>query len=361
MTNSTNQKTVPYRRIATEEAWATPEMIGMYEEVLKSGKLNDPGFNSMWGFYRSSTSPRAQAIKERIEDLEGRRLREMDELGIDMQLLLLTAPGPQVFDAATGSALAISTNDQLAETIGRHPTRFDGLAAVAPQDPTAAAREVERAVGRLGLKGVVINSHIQGEYLDDSKFWDILAACEALDVPLYIHPNTPSPQMVQPFMPRELTGAVFGFACETALHALRMMVAGVFDRFPKLKLVLGHCGEGLPYWLYRLDYMHEGIVRSNRSEGAKPLKRSLSEVIRQNVWCTNSGMAWAPPIMYCHQVMGPDRILYAMDYPYQVEAQEVRAMDALPMSDEHKRMFFQTNAESLFKLKSLDKQVGSAP
>jgi 2,3-dihydroxybenzoate decarboxylase len=340
----------PYRRIAAEEGWCTPELMRMYERIVETRSINDPGFYSLWGFFGTSPSERARTLKDRIQDLEGRRLRDMDELGIDMQLLMLTAPGVQVFDAATGTALAASTNDHMAETIRRHPTRFDGLAAVAPQDPQAAAKEIQRAVNQLKLKGVVINSHTQGEYLDDTKFWDIFAACEALDVPLYIHPNTPSPQMVEPFLSRALGEAIYGFACETGLHVLRMIVAGVFDRFPKLRLVLGHCGEGLPYWLYRIDFMHAGIVRSDRCEGAKPLQRTPGEVIRQNVWVTNSGMCWAPPVMYCHQVLGADRVLYAMDYPYQVVADEVRAMDALPLSDEHKKMFFQTNAEQLFRL-----------
>jgi 2,3-dihydroxybenzoate decarboxylase len=267
-----------------------------------------------------------------------------------MQLLMLTAPGVQVFDAGTGTALAASTNDLLADTIRRHPRRFDGLAAVAPQDPQAAAKEIERAVTKLKLRGVVINSHTQGEYLDDPKYWDIFAAAEAQGVPVYIHPNTPSPQMVQPYLSRGLAEAICGFAHETSVHALRIIVAGVFDRFPKLQMVLGHLGEGLPYWLYRIDFMHGGIVRANRCEGAKPLQRTPGEVLRQNFHYTNSGMCWEPAVMYVHQLMGADRLMYAMDYPYQVVADEVAAMDALPLSAEHKKMFFQTNAEKLFQL-----------
>lgn len=349
-----NTQTIPfapaYRRIATEEAWLPPEMAKTYLRAIHDKSIPDPGFQSLWGFFAGSQSERASTLFRRIQDIGDARVRDMDTLGTDMQILSLTCPGVQPFDPATGSALAAATNDQLAEAIRRHPTRFDGLAAVAPQDPKAAAKELERAVTKLGLKGVIINSHINGEYLDDQKFWDVLAAAEALDVPLYLHPNTPSPQMVQPFLPRALDAAIYGFACETGLHALRMIVAGVFDRFPKLQVVLGHLGEALPYWLYRIDFMHGGIVRSDRCPGARPLQRKPSEVLRQNFHYTTSGMCWEPAVMYVHQLMGADRVMYAMDYPYQVLPEEVTAMDALPISAEHKKMFFQTNAERVFRL-----------
>ncbi len=339
-----------YKRIATEEAWATPELVQRYVKIIETRSIDDPGFYNLWGFFGTSQTPRARDLFERVQDMGARRLADMDATGIDMQLLLLTSPGVQVFDAPTATALAISTNDQLAETIRRHPTRFAGLAAVAPQAPAAAARELERGVQKLGLKGAVINSHTQGEYLDDEKFWDIFAAAEALDVPLYIHPNTPSPQMIEPFLSRCLDAAIYGFAAETGLHVMRLIVSGVFDRFPKLKIVLGHLGEGLPYWLYRIDFMHAGIVRSNRSAGARPLQKKPSDYLRENFWYTTSGMPWEPAISFVQSLMGHERVLYAMDYPYQYVAEEVTAMDRLPISDAHKKMFFQTNAETLFKL-----------
>lgn len=339
-----------YRRIATEEAWATPELVKHYQRILETRSIDDPGFYNLWGFFGTSPSPRAQDLLARIQDLEDRRLADMDATGVDLQLLLLTSPGVQVFDAGTAVGLAASTNDQLSELIRRRPQRFAGLAAIAPQAPAEAARELQRAVNTLGLKGAVINSHTQGEYLDDEKFWEIFAAAEALDVPVYIHPNTPSPQMIQPFLSRCLDAAIYGFAAETGLHALRLIVSGVFDRFPKLKIVLGHLGEGLPFWLYRIDFMHAGIVRSNRSEGARPLKKRPSDYLRENFHYTTSGMPWQPAISFVQQQMGMDRVMYAMDYPYQYVAEEVAEMDALPLSDEHKKMFFQGNAEALFKL-----------
>ena len=339
-----------YRRIATEEAWCTPELMQRYQALLDAGTHGDPGFQNLWGFFAKSQSPRARDLYQRVQDLEGRRLADMDAAGIDMQLLMLTAPGVQIFDPATACALATSTNDQLADVVARHPARFSGLAAFAPHAPREAAAEIERAVSRLGLKGALVNSHTQGRYMDDEFFWPIFEACEALDVPLYIHPNTPSPQMVEPFLSRCLDAAIYGFQAETGLHAMRLIVSGLFDRFPRLKIVLGHLGEGLPFWLNRMDFMHAGIVRSGRSEGARALQRKPSDYLRENFYYTNSGMPWEPAITFVQQQMGHDRVMYAMDYPYQYEPDEVKAMDQLPLSPEQRRQFFQTNAERIFKL-----------
>jgi 2,3-dihydroxybenzoate decarboxylase len=275
----------------------------------------------------------------------------MDATGIALQILSLTAPGVQIFDADTAFAFARNANDQLAAAIAKHPTRYTGLAAIAPQNPTEAAKELERGVTKLGLKGAIVNSHTRGEYLDDEKFWDILAAAESLDVPIYIHPTTPPNSMIRPFLDRGLDGAVYGFAVETGLHALRLVVSGAFDRFPKLKLVLGHLGEGLPYWLFRIDFMHGGSVRSGRYGARQPkLSRKPSEYLRENVFYTTSGMAWAPPIRYVQSVMGIDRVLYAQDYPYQYVPDEVTVTDELDLSFDDHKAFYQTNAERLFKL-----------
>ena len=143
--------------------------------------------------------------------------------------------------------LSVLANDQLAEAVTRHPDRFAGMAAVAPQDPAHAAKELERAVTKLGMRAVVINSHTHGEYLSDQKFWPILEAAEALDVPLYLHPQTPPREMIQPFLDAGLDGAVFGFGVETGFHALRLISSAAFDRFPKLQVILGHMGEALPF------------------------------------------------------------------------------------------------------------------
>ncbi len=338
-----------YLRIATEEAWATAELLDGYKKILEDGSYDDPGFISLWGHYAGNLTDRPLFIRERLPDMGERRIKDMDDTGIARQILLLTSPGVQVFDRDTAVGLARDSNDQLEEAVRKHPDRYTGLAAFAPQDPAEAAREIERSV-KLGMKGAVVNSHTHNEYLDDPKFYAIFEACEHLDVPLYIHPQTPSRQMIQPFMERGLDGAIFGFAVETGLHLLRIVVAGVFDRFPKLQIVVGHLGEGLPFWLYRLDYMHAAGMKANRYKSIAPLERKISEYMQQNVYVTTSGMPSVPSIMLCQQVLGIDRVLYAMDYPYQFVPEEVAMSDALPISDNDKLKFFQTNAEKVFNL-----------
>jgi 2,3-dihydroxybenzoate decarboxylase len=273
----------------------------------------------------------------------------MDSTGVAMHVLSLTSPGVQVFDAATAVAFARSSNDQLAAAVRKYPARFAGLAAVAPQDPPEAAKELERGVRTLGLKGAILNSHTLGEYLDDPKFWDIFAAAEALDVPLYLHPNSPSAGLIQPLLQRGLDGAIYGFGVDTGMHLLAIITSGVFDRFPKLRIVVGHLGEALPFWLFRLDYMHRATVNSKRYAVLKPLQRKISEYLKENVYVTSSGMAWAPAIQFCQQVLGTERVLYAMDYPYQFEASEVIEMDAVG-TDLDRKKFYELNARAVFKL-----------
>ena len=269
--------------------------------------------------------------------------------GIARQVISLTAPGVQVLAPGQAVAMATVANDRLAEACRRYPDRFTGLTAVAPQDPSAAAREIERGVS-LGFKGVIINSHTHGEYLDDQKFWPILEAAEALDSPIYLHPTTPPRTMIQPLLEAGLDGAIYGFAVETGMHLLRLITAGVFDRFPRLRVVLGHLGEALPFWLYRLDFMHAATVRSGRYDAVRPIVGKPSDYLRRNVWVTTSGMAWHPAIMFCRDVLSHDRVLYAMDYPYQYVIDEVSIQDDLPIDDAAKKAFFQTNAEQLFGL-----------
>jgi 5-carboxyvanillate decarboxylase len=338
-----------YLRIATEEAFAPPELLAAWREMLAAGSVDDPGFRSLWGFYLSSDSERATSLRERLQDLGQRRLADMDATGIDRQIISLTAPGTQIFDAGRAVAMATLANDQLAEACRAHPDRYTGLTAIAPQHPKAAAAEIERGA-KLGFKGVIINSHTQDEYLDDPKFWPIFEAAEALDTPVYLHPNTPSRGLIGPLLDAGLDGAIFGFAVETGMHLLRMIVAGVFDSFPALRLVVGHLGEALPFWLFRLDYMHAATLRSRRYPQWRELGGKPSDYMRRNVWVTTSGMAWAPAIMFTREVLGGDRVLYAMDYPYQFVADEVTVQDQLPLDPPDKKAFFQTNAERVFRL-----------
>jgi 5-carboxyvanillate decarboxylase len=339
-----------YLRIATEEAFTPPELIRLWLDMVDRGSCDDPGFLSLWGFYGRSTSERPRFVIDRLQDLGERRLADMDAAGIDRQVLSLSSPGTQVLDRGTAVSMAVLANDQLAQACRQYPDRFSGLTAIAPQDPGHAAAEIERGSRELGFHGVIINSHTNGEYLDDPKFWPILEAAQACDSPIYLHPNTPSRGMIGPMLEAGLDGAIFGFAVETGMHLLRLITSGALDRFPRLRIVVGHLGEALPFWLYRLDYMHAATVGARRYESMRPIDRKPSDYLRDNVWVTTSGMAWAPAIQFCRQVLGADRVLYAMDYPYEYVPDEVRYQDDLPLTTAEKKEFFQTNAERLFGL-----------
>lgn len=340
----------PYKRIATEEAWAPEEMMKLYREEIETKAIGEPGFHSLWGFF-TGTSEKAQAHQRRISDLGEVRLKDMDDSGIDIQVISLTSPGVQIFEPKMASSLATRFNDELAEGIAKHPDRFVGLAAFSPLDPSNAAKELERSVTKLGLRGGILNSHTMGTYLDDEKYWEIFEAAEALDVPIYLHPNTPSPQMLQPFVERGLDAAIYGFSCETGLHALRLLVSGLFDRFPKLQIILGHCGEALPYWLYRIDYMHGHVSTTGRYPNVGPLKRRAKEYLSENFIYTNSGVGWAPPVKFVQEVISPDRMMYAMDYPWQFVPEEVGILEeTLGLDDAGMKQFFEDNARRVFKI-----------
>lgn len=339
----------PYKRIATEEAWLPPEIMRLYQKEIAEKTINDPGFNQLWGFF-AGDSELATNHRRRIVTLGEERIADMDGSGIDVAVLSLSSPGVQLFDPATATSLARDANDQLAEGMKAHPDRYVGLAAFSPLDPENAAKELERGVTKLGLRGGILNSHTLGTYLDDEQYWAIFEAAEALGVPIYLHPNTPSPQMIQPFLTRALDAAVYGFACETGLHALRLMVAGLFDRFPKLQIVLGHCGEALPYWLYRIDYMHTRISTNNRHPNVKPLKRRAWDYLCDNFHYTSSGVGWAPPVQFIIDVVGPDRMMWAQDYPWQFVPGETGALDAMQIPAEQKKAFFEDNARRLFRI-----------
>ncbi len=339
-----------YVRIATEEAFATAELFDCYRRIIEKKSVDDPGFYSLWGHYLIDKGPRATDIRRKLLDLGEERLRDMDSCGIARQIVSLTAPGVQILDTATATSIATLANDQLAEAVARHPDRYTGLAAMAPQDPARAAGEIERAVSDLGFHGVILNSHTHGEYFDDPKFWEIFEVVEQLDVPIYLHPNTPSPRLIGPMLDRGLDGAIFGFAVETGLHLLRIIVSGVFDRFPKVRIVVGHLGEALPFWLFRLDFMHAAMVKAARYPGVRPLRKRPSDYLRENVWITTSGMAWEPAIMFVRSVIGADHVMYAMDYPYQFVPAEVEVTDKLPITVAEKKAFYQGNAESVFAL-----------
>jgi 2,3-dihydroxybenzoate decarboxylase len=318
--------------------------------MVKDGTA-DKGVTSLWGFYARSPSERATTILERLLDLGSQRLRHMDETGIDKAVLALTAPGAQpLTDLGEARGLAQRANDYLAENVAAHKDRYIGMTTVAPQDPTWSASEIVRGARELNFKGVQINSHTQGEYLDHPKFDPIFRALADTGQPLYIHPSSPPDAMIGPMLEGGLDGAIFGFGVEVGLHLLRLITSGIFDRYPDLQIMVGHMGEALPFWIYRIDYMHQATVRSKRYPFMKPLKKTILEYLRSNVLITTSGVAWAPAILFTQQVVGEGRVMYAMDYPYQFHADEVRTHDNLDIPLATKQKLMQTNAERWFRL-----------
>ncbi|HEY2507691.1 MAG TPA: amidohydrolase family protein [Streptosporangiaceae bacterium] len=331
------------RRIATEEAFSIPEVAAALQQWAGSAGPLEPDQDSV-NFLFGEDRPGPRRIRRQLLDV-AERLAIMDAHGVDMHLLSLTAPGVQTLPAGQAAALAARVNDWLAETIAARPHRFAGLAAVAPQDPVAAAAEVHRAMRDLRLNGVVINSHTGSEYLDEPKFWPIFEAAAELGAPVYLHPRTPSAPMAAPYRKYGLETAIFGFQAEAGLHALRLICSGVFDRFPELRIVLGHLGEGLPFWLWRLDALHP--VRS--SHPPRPaLELTPSEYFRRNFMITTSGMNWHPALAFCLEVVGADNIMWAIDYPYQDTEGSVRFLDDAPMPLADKHKIFHGNAERVF-------------
>ena len=323
------------KRISTEEGFTTQEVLDA------SRKLGPPPGGGLM-----SQGVIGGPLLAPLLDLGAGRIAGMDADRVDLQLLLLSAPGVQNFDAPTGVAIARSVNDRLADAIRANPTRLQGLAAIAPQDPTAAADELARAVKTLKLKGAVINSHTHGEYLDDPKFWPIFEAAESLDVPIYIHPRDPAPQMAGPLAIPGFAVS-WGFNVETGTHALRLIGSGVFDRFPKLRIVLGHMGETIPFLLHRIDnrFFWEQQVFHRAA-----LKRAPSEYFLDNFVITTSGMNYKAPLMASLAEMGTDKVLFAADYPFEVQKDAVASMDAMGLAPDLLKKVFQTNAERVFKL-----------
>ena len=335
----------PYQRIATEEAWTFPELVKAQTDYLASGESDDKSL-AMAGMFASMPQ-----LQDMLQDLGDLRLAHMDEYGIDRQLLLLTSPGVQVVRPGEGTPLAREANDIAADACARHPDRFSALAAFDPRDVDGSVKELERAMKGLRLNGAVLNSHFQGRYLDEAEYWPILEALEALDAPLYIHPT--APYMAPQYAARGFTGALGGFPHDVWIHTMGLIFSCAFDRFPKLKLVIGHLGECLPLHLYRFDWMQsnaDGVPGLRGGQPAVTLEHPVSHYFHNNIWITTSGVGWEPAIRFCMEVMGPERVLYAMDYPYQQSSDEVAAYDAMDLSPEHKKMLMEGNARAVFNL-----------
>jgi len=323
-----------------------------YIEYIRSRKeppretVNKEASNLLMWYNNELFSPRTYDIDNKMLDMGEGRLRDMDKNGIDMHVLSLSPPGVQAFEAADGVAWAKRLNDELAEAVNKYPDRYAGMACIAPQDPAEAAAEIERGVTKLGMKGVSIDSHARNEYLDERRYWPIFEMAEKLNVPVYLHPDMPSVGMLKPYADYgfAMAGPALGYAAEVALHTMRLIYGGLFDRCPNLKMVLGHLGEGLPFFLDRIDY----FWRMAWQGGSPKLQRKPSDVIKENFTVTISGMFYLPAFMCCYMALGADHIAFGVDYPYEKNEEAVRFMESLQIPESDKEKICHLNAERLF-------------
>lgn len=296
-------------------------------------------------------------LKHRITDIHGDRLREMDKAGIEMTLLSLNAPAVQaIVDTRRAVDVARRSNDYLASEVAKNPKRFQGLAALAMQDPDDATREIERAVKQLGFRGALVNGFSQAEdpnkpiYLDDARYNGFWARVAELDVPFYLHPRNPLPQDARIYDGHPwLMGPTWGFAQETAVHALRLMCSGLFDRHPGLQIVLGHMGENLPFAIWRCDNRNKWLNQPPKY----PAKRLLSEYFQDNFYITVSGNFSTPALLCSMQVIGSSRILFSTDWPFEAIDEAAQWFDACPISAADLTRIGRTNSLELFKLQDV--------
>jgi 2,3-dihydroxybenzoate decarboxylase len=287
---------------------------------------------------------------DRLYDRGPLRLEQMDAAGIDFQILSLFDPGVQdETDVAKAIDLARRANDDLAESVRGNPSRFGGFATLATQDPDAAAAELERAVTELGLVGGLINGHCQGRYLDDPAYEGMFGRAEEIGAPIYLHPTTPHPAVMEawfnPYVNDGLHLASWGFAAETGTHVLRLIYSGLFDKFPRLQMIIGHLGEMLPFAAYRTDRYY-GLGGDGGSKNR--LQHLPSDYLRNNFHVTTSGN-FCPSAFACTlEVLGADRVMFSVDYPMDDNQTGAEFMASFPMDDETRRKVSSENAIRLF-------------
>jgi 5-carboxyvanillate decarboxylase len=333
--------------IAVEEHFMTPALAQAAGIYLASDAAAGSGWREAGAAL--SDENRERGGREALDLGEG-RIAAMDAAGVELAVLSVsTVANLQMLDPAEGAALAREANDELAQAVRDHPGRFAGLACVAPQDPDAAVAELERAVSELGLVGMVINSHVRGEYLDAPRFAALFEAAQALGAPIYLHPSLLPAGAVDPYLDYGLMAAMWGYAAEASLHALRIILAGTFDRFPSVRLVLGHLGENIPFSLPRIDAHH----LQTKAQCAPSLERLPSEYVHDHIWVSTSGMNHAPrSLRFCLDELGPDRIMFAADHPFEDMAGETAAFAATDLTAAERTAVSEGNARTLFGLTS---------
>ncbi|MBM2811205.1 MAG: amidohydrolase 2 [Chloroflexi bacterium] len=282
-------------------------------------------------------------VRVRLDDLGALRLKEMDEGGIDVQVLSQTAPSTQRLDADIAVALAQRTNDRLYETILQHPDRFAGFACLPTADPRASVDELERTVTQYGFRGAMVHGLCNGLFLDDKRFWPIFERAQDLDVPIYIHPGRPHPAVAEAYYrdyAKEFAGMlVWAFTVETATQAIRIVLSGMLEAYPKVKIILGHLGESLPFSLWRVDWSF-----------SRNLPVSFREQFCRNFYVTTSGN-FSTPALFCTMMeMGVDRILFSVDYPWKNNGAGVKWIEEAPISSEDKEKILTGNARRLLHM-----------
>lgn len=291
-----------------------------------------------------SASARADLIR-RLLDFGEERLRAMDAAGVHIAVLSLSGPGVQVEeDAGLAVKRAREANDLLAVEVQRRPDRYSGFAHLAMQDPLAAADELERCVCDLGFVGSMVNGHSNGVYLDDSRYDPFWERMQALDVPLYLHPGDAFRKPYALEGCDELLKPVWEWTIETSSHFLRLVFAGVFDRFPRLKIVLGHMGETLPYVLWRLD------SRASLLADKRPLELKPSDYLKRNLFVTTSGQCDDVPLIAALSALGADHVMFSVDYPYEDSATAGRFLDNAAIDDAVRRKVASESARRLMRL-----------
>jgi predicted TIM-barrel fold metal-dependent hydrolase len=293
-----------------------------------------------------------EKLRADLLDVEQQRLERMEESGTAFSILSLNAPGTQgIPDPAEAIHVAQRANDALAAFVSRHPQRLGGFAALPMQDPDAAARELERSVRALGFHGFLVNGFTQlGDtdtivYYDDPRFDDFWKTVEDLGKPFYLHPRDPLPINARAFQGFPWLGApTWAFAVETSTHALRLLTSGLFDRYPGLQMILGHMGECIPFHIWRIDHVLQIAPRGN------PAQRPVSAYLRDNVYITTSGVFHTPAMLLTMLTTGSDRILFSVDYPFEVHAEAANWFDSCEISELDRRKIGRDNARWLFGL-----------
>ena len=290
-----------------------------------------------------------QAINAKLLDVGEGRIADMDAAGIDMQVLSVAVNTLDKLDSVTANDLARDANDRMAAAVRARPDRFAAFATLALHEPEEAAAEFERCVRQLGFKGVMLNGTANGQFFDNPRFTPIFETAQALDVPIYLHPAPPPKPVMDAYyggLPGTLgfflSTAGWGWHVETGMHCLRLIIAGVFDRFPRLKIIIGHMGENLPFSIARAEMV--------MGRGTTNLKRSIGEYFREHFYLTTSGYFTTPPFLCMQQVVGIDRILFSVDYPFSSNTLGREFLDSLAVSPEDMEKLTHRNAEKLLKL-----------